>query len=227
MRKFFTLFFTIAAMISVQAQTWNASTMDAATYEENYVYEGLTIYASTERPVVIDENSKSAGDYSFTQRIKMGGSAGWTDATTPSGRVLGFDVTGNCTITVYVMSSNSSATDRYVAVYAGDNNTTLMEENVLPTSLAGYSATYTGDATTIFVASTNSGINIYGIDVSYGGTKSRDLKAANGKIVSTEYYSITGKRIDAEASNLPKGVYIKKVTFENGKIASSKVNRLF
>lgn len=227
MRKIFTLLIAITATLCIHAQTWNASTMEAGTYEDDsYVYEGLTIYADADKAVVIDGNSKSAGGYSFTQRIKMGGSPSWIDSSTPSGRVLGFEVTGDCKITVYAMSANSSATDRYVAVYTGDKTTTLLKENVLPTSLSGFSGTYAGDATSVFIASTNSGINIYGINVEYGGTKSFELKS-NAKVISTLFYNINGAYISNQPNNLPKGVYIKKVKYNNGQIITTKVNRIF
>lgn len=226
MKIFFTLLFASILYLGANAQIWDASEMASATYtDDSYSFNGLTIYADDDKTVVIDKNSKSVDDKSFTQRIKLGGSPRWTDDTTPSARLLSFNVTGDVTITIYAMSSSSSASDRYIAAYAGDKNTMIFNGNVDCCSLMAFSGTYSGEATTVFIGSEGSGINVYGIEVS-GSTQIKYLES-NIKVVSVEYYSITGQLTGNNATSLPKGIYIKRVIYDNGESITSKVNILF
>jgi len=53
-------------------------------------------------------------------------------------------------------------------------------------------------------------------------TSINDTKVDNGAVVKTEYFNVIGGFLGADANVLPNGIYIKKLTYENGAIVSSK-----
>ncbi len=228
MKKIFTLLFCLGTIIGVRAQDWNVSDMTAGTYtDDSYVVNGLTIYADDDKSIVIDSNGKELDGVSYTQRLKFGGSARWTDDNTPSARVLAFDVSGNATITVMAMSSSSSASDRYVDVYAGNHlaESLVFGGNVDCCSLLSFSGEYAGGvATTIYVESRSSGINLYRVIAEESGTTDIDDVVITGTIVKTEYYGINGVFVADDVQKLSNGIYIKKVTYDSGQVVTSKVN---
>ncbi|MDF1572017.1 MAG: cadherin-like beta sandwich domain-containing protein [Bacteroidales bacterium] len=165
---------------------WN---MSAAAYkylgtlDTTQKVAGLTIHASSAKPVVIDANNKTLNEMSFTNRLKLGGSGSFDSDGQPLGRVLAIDVKGSTDITVMAMSS-SSAEDRILNIAAGHKDNIIAEFPALGASLTSGAYTYNGDATTLFFYSPSSGVNVYyittkhiastdatlaGIDVS-GGT---------------------------------------------------------
>jgi len=145
---------------------WNFS--DAAfsslgTLTATQTINGLTIAAAgTDASVTVDGNSKSIDGYNFTSRLKTGG------AMTDSARSLSFAVTGNCTIEIYCMSSNSSST-RTMNVATGTWSNTKQTFEV-GTTIAKYTYKYTGAANTVYIGSANGGINFYAIKVIYPST---------------------------------------------------------
>ncbi|HKM93724.1 MAG TPA: T9SS type A sorting domain-containing protein [Prolixibacteraceae bacterium] len=156
----FTLFLSLFAFV-LNAQEWNISADNfnaLGSIQADTTVEGLTIYASAEKSVVVDANDKTAGDMSFTHRLKLGGSGTVTDSVAPE-RVVAFDVEGDVTITVAAMSS-SAGEDRNLVMttLAGD---TLGVYLALGSELTMTEFEYTGEATTIFIFSENKGINIY------------------------------------------------------------------
>lgn len=144
---------------------WNISDDDFAVLTGDIISEttvhGLHIVATSAKAVTIEANSQTVDTISFTHRLKLNGTGG-TDY-----RHLWFDVTGSCTVTVYLMSAKNTE-ERTLNIATGS----FGDENVVSTmsagaSLAKKSYQYTGTATRIYLYSANSGINIYGIKLAY------------------------------------------------------------
>ena len=93
----------------------------------------------------------------------------------PLGRVLAFDVTGNTTITIMCMSSSSSS-DRELVVAVGDQDTELARMPAMGSELTKGIYNYVGGATTIYLFSPSSGVNVY-----YVKAEGETPPAAEGK----------------------------------------------
>ncbi len=169
---------TVAGVVSGQFATdakaatkyvLNPSEMTAQTFSANATAgtdNYFTIEANTDNTVVIDGNSKSATiggvAMDFTQRLKMGGTA------KADYRNVTFTTSGAATITVACMSSSSSA-DRTLGLYDADFNQIGAAD--APATLAVSTIEVTA-AGTYSLGSTKSGVNIYYIEVSEGGSSS-------------------------------------------------------
>ena len=145
--------------------TWSADDSDIkdlGTLTAPVTVRGLTIAASAEKGVTIDENVKTYTDgtneVKFGHRIKLGGSMSET------ARYLSFDVKGNCIIEVYCISANSS-NERPLNIATGTWDHSVSQTAVTGTEANRVIYKYTGGATTVFIGSANSGINIMGINV--------------------------------------------------------------
>ena len=183
MKKLFTMVAMAFMAVCVNAQstdkTWNFSEWEAKEYTEKFTKDGLTVYASSAKNVVIDGNKKTVNEVQYKKRLKLGGAVE-TDA-----RYLEFEADGACTIEV-VLTSGSKDYDRKLNICAGE----FSQDNPLATLLAlGSGVTlesykYTGEAGKIVLGSSDSGINIYAIYVKYGTTAIESVKASvdnNGK----------------------------------------------
>ncbi len=131
-------------------------------YEDSYTasatVDGLNIMAASGKAISVNRSSKTDNDesISFTHRLQFGG----TGST--SSRNVNFTVTGPCTIDVWAVSGNNSAT-RELKINDGAEHTLMTTDNDL--QKATY--TYQGNGGTIYIYSGDSGINIYGIRVTY------------------------------------------------------------
>ena len=144
----------------------NVSEMEAETITAPKTVGAFTINATESKSVVIDASSKSADNFSFTQRLKFGGT-GSVEA-----RNIAYTATGAATMTVYAMSSSSSA-DRDLVLDNGSG--TVSTQKALGASLT--KLTYEISAAgTYYLYSANSGINIYYVAVEYaaGSTESSE-----------------------------------------------------
>ena len=149
-----------------ESKFWNIS--DAAfnslgTITSQTTINGLTIHATANKPIVVDADAREINGYSFTHRLKFGG----TGAS--NARMLSFRVDGNCDIDIYLMSASGSA-DRTLNVDKGSFGSTLQQIPAYGSSISRGNVHYVGGATTIYLYSPSSGINIYAIQVSYGST---------------------------------------------------------
>jgi hypothetical protein len=124
----------------------------------------LHIVASSAATITIDENSKKVDDIQFTHRLKFGGSGSET------ARHLWFDVTGDCSITIYLTSSSGSGDARTLNICTGtfSNVASTMSAPVGSVNKGTYN--YTGSATRIYLYSAASGINLYGVKLVYPGS---------------------------------------------------------
>ncbi len=145
---------------------WNMSDSDFNGLGEiaaDTTIRKLHLLANADKSMNVDESSKSCDGLSFTHCLKLGGTGG------DGYRQAVFSVKGSCAIDVYLVSGKSSQ-ERTLNICQG-----ALGENILTTMTAGASIekqsyNYSGDATTIRLYSASSGINLYGIRVTYSNT---------------------------------------------------------
>ena len=157
-------------------------TVSAAT--NNIAIGDFTIAASSNKKISISASKKTIDGVSFTHGLKFGGTG---DA---SGRYVSFAVEGPCTIKTYGTSS-SSTSERSLTISSGNSPLgTAMKTGYCTSSSAPVAEeyNYTGGATTIYIYSSNSGYNVYGIDVTYsegGSTETRYTVSFNSNTNGT------------------------------------------
>ncbi len=165
-------------------QEWNIS-MDAfnglGEMTETVTVEGLTIHANSEKSVTVDENNKSLGGMDFTHRLKFGGSGAFDEFGMPVARVVSFKVPGSSNITVMGMSSSSSA-DRELVIAAGTKDNEIARFPALGESISEGVYMYSGEATTIYMYSPSSGVNLYYIKVAKVATSAITYDAPAFKV---------------------------------------------
>ncbi len=165
-------------------QEWNIS-LDAfnglGEMTETTTVEGLTIHANSDKSVTVDENNKSLGGMDFTHRLKFGGSGSFDEFGLPVARVVSFKVPGSSTITVMGMSSSSSA-DRELTIAAGTKDNVIGTFPALGESISEGTFTYTGEATTIYLFSPSSGVNLYYIKSAKMTTSSITYETSEFKV---------------------------------------------
>lgn len=161
--KMFLFLLSVFIGVSTYAQEWNFSSATLSvlgSIAETKTVEGLTIYGASGATIDVDANNKSLDGMSFTHRLKFGGSGTFGEDGKPVSRVISFPVNGNTKITVMGMSSSSSA-DRNLIIAAGKKETEVGKFPALGASISKGEYTYTGVATTIYLFSPSSGVNLY------------------------------------------------------------------
>ncbi len=146
----------------------NASSLSPEKITASKEMDGFLLAATAEKAVTIDENSKVAEDgYSFTQRIKLGGSGN------AEYRSIHFTVPGNGNVTVYAMSSSSSS-DRKLNLHSLDG--TFIDDMDAPGKNLNMK-TFSVSAGDYYLTSPDSGVNVYGVTVeSAGGGKEEVIR---------------------------------------------------
>lgn len=143
--------------------TWCFSTSafkDLGTLTSTTTINGLTIAASADKSVTIAAGAKTIGSETFTHVLKTGGTGSAT------ARSLSFQVSDSCDIDVYLISANATS-ERVVNVYSGTYSGTPLTTLAATTTATKETIQYRGDATTIYLGSANSGVNFYGINITY------------------------------------------------------------
>lgn len=151
------------------SEWWNISDADfnaLGTITAETVVRGLHIVANEQNTVIVDGSAKTVDEISFTHRLKLGGTGN------AAYRHLWFDITGNCSITVYLTSSSGSGDARTLNIASGSFNNVIASMSAPAGSVSAQTYNYTGDATTIYLYSAASGINIYGIRLNDSSTPS-------------------------------------------------------
>lgn len=151
------------------SEWWNISDADfnaLGTITSETVVRGLHIVATEQNTVVVDGSAKTVDEISFTHRLKLSGTGN------AAYRHLWFDITGNCSITVYLTSSSGSGDARTLNIASGSFNNVIASMSAPAGSVSAQTYNYTGDATTIYLYSAASGINIYGIRLNDSSTPS-------------------------------------------------------
>ena len=223
MKKIYMVLLSTFIIGCLNAQEWNfsdASFNALGNITSTTTVNDLTIYADTEKDVDIDTNNKSIDDYSFTHRVKLNGSGSWTDDSTPRGRVLSIPVSGSGTVTVYGMSSSSSAT-RTLNVTSGDKTTLVGEFTTGGSTIDKATFEYTGGATNLYFYSASSGFNVYLIK--FDITNSVKSNIAFKETVGEEFYNINGVKITGDFESLGNGIFIKKTIYSDGSTESTKI----
>ena len=210
--------------------TWEFSTWDNGEITETKTVDGLTVAATSDKKVTIDENSKTFGEVSYTKRLKLGGT-GAADS-----RNLSFKVTGPCTITVDFAHASGSGDARTLKLDAGAFGTAATSQSVDAGSLATLTYNYEGTGEqTFFLYSANSGLNIYGITVKYAETTEPEEPIVGGvsytKVTSAadvtdgEYlivYEGENVAFNGALESLDVASNVVDVTINDGVIASSE-----
>lgn len=147
----------------------------------------LHFLATAEKSMSVVESYNSTVGISFTHCLKLGGKGG------TAYRQLFFTVKGDCTIDIYLVSSSGTA-ERTLNICAGayGNNPVAIPA---ATTLTKQTRVYTGDATTIYLYSSDSGINIYGVRVTYPNTDTA-LPATQSSVDTHQRYNILGLPVD-------------------------------
>ncbi len=238
-----------ASAFTVQAQkewTFDKAPFTVGSYTSTTTLDGLTIHAVDGKNVDIDANNKRHGEYSFTHRLRFGGSGTIADNVNapflPSERAISFAVTGPSTITICALSSSSS-TDRTLIMSDG---ITSLHTFAAPGSYSDGTDNvpletyqYTGGAGTLYLWSPSSGVNLYLVATSTGGGATGVAKVTidgvsfngreivNENQVRLEVYNILGNKVAESTSNISmveqgRGIYFVKAA--NSKVVL-KINR--
>ena len=207
--------------------TWNFSTSDfnaLGTITSTTTVNGLTITATSDNTVVVDGSNKTIEGISFSHRLKTGG-GGASNA-----RTLSFAVTGNCTIEIYCISSNSTDT-RTLNIYTGSYGGTTAATRSVGTTASKQTYDYTGGATTIYLCSASGGMNFYAINVIYASTPeptptytlSYDDNGGNGTMEEQTADEGTAVTVKANGFTAPTGYSFKEWN-DNSKGDGTKYN---
>ena len=108
-----TLPFTAAQAFAADAtivDSFNVSDLTAGVLTSNTKVGNFTLLATTDKPLTIESNKKSADGYSFTQRMKTGGKG-----EAGKCRAISFTTTGAGNVVFYALSDKSSQ-DRTIAL---------------------------------------------------------------------------------------------------------------
>lgn len=221
LKGFIATLMIVAGSMNVNAQEWNFSSGGfgaVATYSATATVDGLAIYAISTAAVAIDGSNKTFEDYTFTYRLKLGGTGAFDVAgTTPVSRVLAFPVSGNTSIKIIATHSSSTGDNRFLVVAAGSKTNEIGRlEVVAGASPVSQTFEYTGGASTIYVFSASSGINLYLIKAT--ATAVTGIEEVQKETISTEYYNVTGIKTNKNA----KGLILERNTYSDGSVCTIK-----
>ena len=174
----------------------NASQMELGTYTADAAVGRFVVKANESQVVEVDEQNRTGGGMSFTQRLKLGG------AGNAEGRSVQFTTQGEATLAAYALSASASA-DRALALYTLDGTEiSRVPAYGAPTDIPV--ATFTvPEAGTYYVASPSSGVNIFYLELAEGPAPERpawdtvaapvvtDVTASGGDLV-VSYDGVVG-----------------------------------
>lgn len=125
------------------------------TFSSNQIVNGLTLHATSAKTMSIKNNKVTYDGTTYNYCLALGG------AGTLTYRSAQFAVDGPCTITVLAKSSGTSTRKLVLADAAGKE----LGVSSCSQTLEWHTYNYTGGAGTLYILSTNSGINLYEINV--------------------------------------------------------------
>lgn len=169
-------------------KVFNASEMELGTYSTETPVGDFIVNATDAKTVAVDEQDRTGGGMTFTQRLKLGG-AGSADY-----RSVEFTTSDEATVDIYALSSSSSA-DRALALYT-ESGTEIArapaygEPTDIPVATLGVP-----EAGTYYVASPSSGVNIFYLEVTEGAAPERPAWDDVADPVITEV-TVDGSDID-------------------------------
>ncbi len=146
----------------------NVSDLAAGTTTDAELIAGTGISATA--GMTIESNNKKIDDFEFTQRLKLPGTMKYENGAVTN--AIKIETDGAATIVVYAIAGNSTATDRTLHVTTLVDGALVTVANgdtgmVSGAAIAKYEITV-AEAGTYYLGSTNSGINLYYIEVVYG-----------------------------------------------------------
>lgn len=146
-----------AAAPCVGVVTYDISCWSTGDITGSTTNSGLTIVGTPNKKVVVKEDEQTISGKDFTKKAALEGGA---DA---SYRYMSFDVLGPCSIDVYFNPKGNRTLALKSSSWSGSelHNFAGTTDGVVKMSYS-----YTGSAATLVLGSTNSGIDVYGINVS-------------------------------------------------------------
>lgn len=149
----------------------NSNFKSLGTISSSKTVDGLGLIATSSKTMSVKAENVTVSGTSYTHCLALGGSG------STSYRAVKIPVSGNDTIKVTLRSSGSSSRTLAVA----DQNGRQVGTITAPTSAATNSFSYSGSAGYVYLYSTNSGINIYKIQVdSYGSSTGSGSNSGSG-----------------------------------------------
>ena len=162
---------------------WNISDDDFKALGDisaEKVVRKLHIVATSDAKITIDASPKTVDNIQFTHRLKFGGTG------SESTRHLKFRVPGNCEITVYLTSSSGSGDARTLNIATGSFSNVISTMTAPAGTVNKETYTYTGEETTVYLYSANSGINIYGVKVTFSDAPSTGIELPEDDVRTTK-----------------------------------------
>ena len=188
------------------------------TFSKQTECDGLTIYGTSDRNMVIDNNTKTVDEVKYTYRLKLGGDGAFNEDNTPKQRVISLTVKNKTSIYV-VLANSSSSGDRSLQFDAlvDGKRTNFGEIQVTGGECKSATVNYAGDKeATIFIYG-KGGINIYDIKATTESTETpttADIKISDAKMAT---YSNTS------AWEVPEGMEVYTATYADGKVKLNQV----
>lgn len=209
----------VATVFTVNAQEWNFSNMTVAEYSTTTTVNGLTMITDGAKALKINGSKKSFEDFSFTQRFQLPGAVKWDEAgENPINNTLSFPVAGNTTVTVIGVYGGSATGDpRPLICATGKDSEVGRFDYTFEGGLAKATFNYTGGATTLYLYSGYSGLNLYYIKAESTSVGISSTEAGK-EVVATEYYNVIGMKLNEPA----KGLNIVKNIMSDGSTDISK-----
>lgn len=165
-------------------KTLNANDLTIGSYTNPIDSNGFMIMANSANKVDIDANGKSADEFTFTQRIKLGG-VGTVDY-----RSIKFTTTSAATLKVYALSSSSGA-DRRLALY----NASGAEIGSAPAPGSGLQGNSINIAAAgdYYLASPESGVNVYGLVLTMEGSAEEPVREDWNKVAAPSITNVVAE----------------------------------
>ena len=184
--------------VNAESTSWNfkdTNFKSLGTISSTVTVDGLTLNATSAKTMTVTANSQTVGDTSYTYCLGLGG------AGTTSYRSVKVPVSGKSTVKVTLMSSGSESRSLVVA----DSSGTQLGTITAGTAASTESYSYTGSSGYIYLYSSNSGINLFKIQVD--SSSSSTTTPTDGTIVTT-YSGLVSAITAAESAGGGK-VYVQ------------------
>lgn len=234
-RKFASLVLTailvVASVLAGSPVTANAGTSTSwnfkntnfknlGTISSTVTVDNLTLIATSAKTMSVIENNQTVNDTAYTHALALGGSG------STSYRAVKVPVSGTDTIKVTCMSSGSTSRTLVVADSSGKQLGTIAAGTTAATNTYSYS----GASGYVYLYSSNSGINIYKIQVDSsesestgGSTGGSNTDTSDGTVV-TSFSALKSAVTAAEKAGGGK-IYVKGTTIScDSQLALSKSN---
>jgi pectate lyase len=183
------------------------------------LYDKIAVDAMAARDQEID-----GVNFSYDRRVKLGGTGVFSSGN-PSARVYAFEVSGDAKITIVAQSGSTSSGVRLLGVRTAEG-VEVGTASAPPTTVGMSVIEYKGNATTIYLYSTDSGINLYHIRVEEPKpTDSTNyiIQNSSSAVASVKYYNISGISLGDNFNSLPSGIFIEVTTFTDGASNTKKI----